>query len=67
MSASRDTQLRRLAERGLSAEEAEQRAASQMDVREKAVRSDYVIVNNAGTDLLKKQTMLVLESILEKT
>lgn len=64
--ASGDTQHRRLEERGLSPANAELRIASQMDVREKAVRSDYVIVNNAGIDLLRQQTTLVLESILER-
>ena len=65
VTAPRDMQVARLMERGLTQVEAGQRIASQMDVKEKAIRADYVIVNHGTFELLKRQTSKVLDSILE--
>ncbi len=59
----RSSQISRLAERGLCYEDAVRRIDAQMDVEEKAVRSDYVIRNEGGKDSLRKQTNRVMRNI----
>lgn len=59
-------QLRRLIEGGLDETEARRRISAQMPTVEKIVLSDYVVLNNESVDLLKHQTMRVLDSILER-
>jgi dephospho-CoA kinase len=66
VTASRGVQLERLAERGLDREEAGQRIAAQLDVTEKAKRADFVIANSGSRELLKEQTVRVLNSIRER-
>lgn len=53
---SQDLQLRRLMERdGLSAQAAQHRLSSQMDIEEKRERADIVIDNSRGLDYTKSQ------------
>lgn len=53
---SRETQIERMmTTRGYSREEAESRLAAQMDVEEKAARSQYVIENDGTAGQLKEQ------------
>ena len=53
---SREKQLDRMMKnRGMCREEAEARIAAQMDVREKASRSHYVIENNGTADDLRRE------------
>jgi dephospho-CoA kinase len=66
VSALRETQLARLALRGLGEQEAVQRIGAQMPMREKELRSDYVIMNEGSKDLLRRQTQSVLRSITER-
>lgn len=66
VSASEPVQLRRLVARGLSEHDARKRIAAQMAMDRKASFADYVINNVGGKDLLKKQTVRVLRSIMEK-
>ncbi len=59
----RNTQIRRLLERGLGRQDAARRIDAQMNVEEKAVRSDYVIRNEGGREVLREQTERILKSI----
>ncbi len=59
----RSSQIRRLAQRGLCYEDAMRRIDAQIDVEEKAVRSDYVIRNEGTKEALRKQTNRVLRNI----
>ena len=53
---SRENQLGRMMDiRGVSREEAEARLAAQMDAREKAARSQYVIENNGTAEELREK------------
>lgn len=61
-----DVQVDRLKQRGLSEQEARLRMAAQMPLRDKIRRADYVIVNNGTKEMLREQTLRVLDSILEK-
>lgn len=65
VTAPRETQVARLLERGLTRQQAGQRIAAQMDVKEKAIRADYVLINHGTKALLNRQMHKVLESILE--
>lgn len=56
-------QMRRLAERGLVANEAEARVRAQFDQARKMEGSDYVIHNCGSQDLLREQTVKVVRSI----
>ena len=58
--------LRRLADRGLSDEEAQVRINVQLAEREKSRLADYVIINNGDEQLLREQTIRALCSIMEK-
>lgn len=60
------TQLRRLRERGLTCAQARARTAAQMRTSRKEELADYVIVNEAGRDLLREQTLRVWRSIRER-
>jgi dephospho-CoA kinase len=62
--AAETVQRQRLAQRGLSPEQARQRIRAQWPVERKAERADYVLVNDGSMDLLKEQTTRVLNSIL---
>ncbi len=64
--ADRTAQVARLAERGISAEEAAKWLAAQMKPGEKAKRADYVICNNGSLKELKIQIDRVMNRILEK-
>jgi dephospho-CoA kinase len=66
VSASRQVQLRRLADRGIAAEDANRRIAAQMAVGDKRILSDYVIHNDGTETMLMEQTRRVVRSILEK-
>ncbi len=66
VSASEILQIRRLVQRGLSETDAGKRIAAQMPVSEKMVLSDYVVINDGTKNLLREQTMRVLNCILEK-
>ena len=53
---SRENQLDRMMKnRGMSRDEAEARLAAQMDAREKAARSHYVIENDGTADDLRRE------------
>lgn len=58
-------QLRRLMERGLSEEESMLRIHSQLPQQEKAIRADYVVINNSSLDVMEKQLDCILENILK--
>ncbi len=56
VAANRSTQIERLVtQRGYTREEAEARLAAQMDVTEKAKKSNYVIWNNGTSEELKEE------------
>ncbi|MFW6151760.1 MAG: dephospho-CoA kinase [Verrucomicrobiota bacterium] len=59
----RSSQISRLAGRGLCYEDAVRRIDAQMDVEEKAVRSDYVIRNEGDKESLRKQINRVMRNI----
>jgi dephospho-CoA kinase len=61
---SRQTQLARLAQRGLSPSDALQRLAAQAPVAEKMIRADVVIFNDGSKRLLKRQVEIVLRHML---
>ena len=61
-----DVVLQRLAERGLSKAQAQQRVRVQMDVNEKRRRADYVIENDGTLDELKTRTLMIWEQVLSK-
>lgn len=63
----RETQLARLALRGLSADASEQRLAAQLPADEKARRADYVIVTDGTFDETDRQIDDVLQSLLALT
>jgi dephospho-CoA kinase len=56
-------QLRRLESRGLTGSEARARIASQMPLREKMERADYVLYNGGSIGLLEEQTDRVMRRI----
>jgi dephospho-CoA kinase len=58
-----EDQRRRLAERGLAAEEVRQRLEAQWPQAEKMERADYVIYNCGSLTLLKEQTARVVRAI----
>ena len=66
VSASRHVQLRRLADRGIAADDANKRIAAQMAVDDKRILSDYVIHNDGTETMLREQTRRVVRSILGK-
>jgi len=55
----------RLRARGLSADEARHRMAAQMPMADKIARSDFVMLNNGGMDVIERYTGWLLERILE--
>ena len=55
----------RLIERGLTRLDARRRIAAQMPMAERIARSDVVIYNNGGLDLMKQNTERVLDHMLE--
>lgn len=61
--ASLDTQLSRLAQRGLSRAQALQRMARQLPLDQKAVKADRVITNNGSLQFLKRQVELLLRTV----
>jgi len=65
VTASHEIQCARLAQRGLGMRDAEMRIASQMPVREKEKLADFVVVNNASLEILRRQVTKVLQRILE--
>ncbi|MCB0328599.1 MAG: dephospho-CoA kinase [Bdellovibrionales bacterium] len=56
---------RLIARDGLSAEEAQQRVAAQMDIEEKKVKADYVIENTGSLELLESAVRALLPMISE--
>ena len=59
-----EIQIERISERnGLSREEALKRIRSQMELKKKIEKADYVIYNNGTRDLLKKQVDLLWEKL----
>lgn len=64
---SRETQLKRLALRGLSAEAAEQRLAAQLPADEKARRADYVIDTDGTFEETDRQLDDVVGALLALT
>lgn len=60
-----DTQRARLAARGLSSEDAEQRLAAQLPADEKARRADYVIRTDGSMQETDAQVDAVLQELLE--
>ena len=58
---SRDQQLRRLKDRGLSELEAEQRLAAQMSADEKALRADYLIQTDGTIESTNAQVDQILK------
>ena len=63
---SRESQMARLAERGLSLQDAELRIEAQMPLRKKMEMVEFVIVNNGTKELLKRQTLKVMDNIMER-
>ncbi|MBL7114666.1 MAG: dephospho-CoA kinase [Kiritimatiellae bacterium] len=66
VTASEIVQMERLVTRGHTVEEARQRMASQMCVREKEYRSDFVIINDSSKGVLRRQIDTLLKRIVEK-
>jgi dephospho-CoA kinase len=61
------TQIDRLMRfRGLSAEQAHQRLASQMPIAEKAARADLTVNNNAGEEELASEAKRIYRLLMEK-
>ena len=58
-------QRRRLAQRGLTEAEIDQRLAAQMPLMEKMLKADFVVVNDGSEDLLNRQTVRVLRRLME--
>lgn len=58
--------LERLSKRGLSRQEAQRRIDSQMDIKEKMARSDYVISNNGDLSDLYEATQRMIECMESK-
>ena len=50
-----NTQHKRLSDRGWSDDELNERVAAQMDVAEKMEKSDYVLWNESGKNVLREQ------------
>ena len=59
-----DVQMQRLAQRGLSQEEAQQRIRSQMPSSEKAPFADFIIYNNGPLSDTAEQTKQVWEALI---
>ena len=59
-----DVQMQRLAQRGLSQEEAQQRIRSQMPSSEKAQFADFIIYNNDPLSDTAKQTKQVWDTLI---
>ena len=55
----------RLRARGLTSDEARRRMAAQMPLADKIARSDFVILNNGGLDVLERYIEWMLNRILE--
>jgi dephospho-CoA kinase len=66
VAASRETQIRRLQARGMTAADAELRLAAQWPVAQKMERADYVVVNNGSLEVLREQAERVLNNIRER-
>jgi dephospho-CoA kinase len=66
VASSEQTMLERLAERGLSPEEAQARIASQWPVRDKIARADHVIENNQGLAELESTCRAVWNHLVEQ-
>ena len=67
ISATRETQVRRMMEkRGMTREAAEARIAAQMPMDEKERRSDYVIRNDGTEDELKREARRFADFLKEK-
>ena len=67
VSATRETQVRRMMEnRGMTREAAEARIAAQMPMDEKERRSDYVIRNDGTEDELKREARRFADFLKEK-
>jgi dephospho-CoA kinase len=67
ISASVETQIRRLKERGHSVDEAKKRIAAQMPMFEKNTKSDFVIYNDKSLTLLFQQLKRVAHALEENT
>jgi dephospho-CoA kinase len=63
VSARRELRVRRLAERGLTERQIEQRLAAQWPLKAKESRSDYVLVNDGEVSVLREQAMRMLGRI----
>jgi dephospho-CoA kinase len=63
VSSARTVQMERLSQRGRSERDAHSRIEAQMQVGRKMELVDFVIVNNGTKDLLKRQTLAVLNNI----
>lgn len=61
-----DEQCARLRARGLAAREIKLRLAAQMPVWEKMERADHVVFNCGSLDLLRRQTVRVINALLER-
>ena len=59
----REIQMNRLLERGMSKLEIDRRIATQMTMEEKAEKADFVLVNNGSLKLLKKQCLELSKNI----
>jgi dephospho-CoA kinase len=66
VAASERTQIRRLAARGLSEQEARRRIGAQMPVAAKMERADFVVMNDGTRDALRDQTLRILRRVMEK-
>ena len=66
VAASDNTQLKRLAGKTGSVDEAKRRIRSQLPVKEKMALSDYVIVNDGTVESGREQVKRILRCIMEK-
>jgi dephospho-CoA kinase len=66
IAASDAVRLRRLEQRGLSAEEARRRMDSQMPLSEKVAKSDYVLWNDGDLPALEAQVQRLVERVSER-
>ena len=65
VSASRENQLLRLLDRGLSREEAERRIASQLPIEEKVKYADFVIQNDGSLEEARRQVEAIFRHLKE--
>lgn len=66
VAASESKQYERLAQRGFKGANAAKRIEAQLPVTEKMRRSDFVIVNNWGIEILEQQTERIIRKISER-